>query len=159
MKRHPLFAAVIALLVVIGAGAAYAYFTAANGSSSGHATNGTLAPVTVDAFVGGDAPSSTLLPGGSADVILRIKNQNAFPVTLVTVTGGPAAITVDSGHSGCTVAGVVSFTNQTGRADTIAASPTTTLVHLANAASMTSAAASACQGATFNIPVTITVHK
>jgi hypothetical protein len=154
-RRVPLLIAFL-LLVVIGAGAAFAYFTAA-GSGSGSSSGGTLQAVTVDAFVGGDTPSpSVLTPGGTADVILRVKNTNAYAVKLVTVTGGPAAITVSSGHAGC-LPSDVTFTNQTNRSDAINASGTT-LVHLAGAAGMSSSAASACQGATFTIPVTITVQ-
>ncbi len=153
MKRRMVFLVVSALLVLVAAGAAFAYWTAP-GSGSGSGSTGTLQPVTVDAFVGGDSPSSVLVPGGTADVIVRVKNTNAYTVKLITVTGGPAAIT--TAHSGCSAADVT-FTNQSGRSDVIAASETT-LVHLANAASMTSSAASACQGATFTIPVTITVQ-
>ncbi len=154
MKRRTLFLAGLVLLVVIGAGAAFAYWTT-HGAGTGTSSSGTLQPVTVDAFVGGDSPSpSFLLPGGSADVILRVKNTNAFAVTLVTVNGGPAAIT--DNKSGC--AGTdLSFASQSSRSDTIAASGTT-LVRLTGAATLSTSAANACQGATFFIPVTITVH-
>jgi hypothetical protein len=158
MRNKRVVAAVVgAILLVlgIGSGVAYAYWSA-SGQGSGATSAGTLQPVTVTALVGGDTPSSSLLPGTSADVVLRIDNPNAFTVTLVSVAPN-GAVTADGSHPGCTTTGVT-FTNQTGLASTIAASGTT-LVHLSNAASMSSSSSSGCQGATFSVPVAITVHK
>lgn len=155
MRRHALLTAAIALFVALAAGAAYAYFTS-HGSGTGHGTTGTIQPVTVAAFVGGDTPSSTLLPGGTADVIVRVSNPNAFSVKLVSVSGN-GTITASGGIGTCTTTGVT-FTNQSGLSATIAASGTT-LVHLAGAANMSSASQTGCQGATFSIPVSITVHS
>ena len=155
----------LALILVLGAacaivlgitgGAASAHWSS-SGSGSGPASTGTLQPVTVAAFVGGDTPSSTLYPGGTADVILRVNNPNAYGVTLVAVSGN-GSITPDVGHPGCTTTGV-SFTNQSGLSSPIGASGTT-LVQLPNAASMDSTSSNGCQGATFTVPVSITVHK
>jgi len=144
-------------MFVLGAGAAFAYFSS-TGSGHGSARTGTLQTVTVSALVGGDTPSSTLLPGGpAADVVLRVNNPNAFAVTLVSVTGGPGAITGAGGTGTCTTTGVT-FTNQNNLSVAIGASGTT-LVHLAGAASMSASSDAGCQGATFSIPVTITVHQ
>lgn len=145
---------VTACVAGAGAGGAYAYFTS-SGSGSSSASANSLTPVTVTAFAGGDAPTSALLPGGSGDVILRVNNSNGQAVTLTSVTGsGP--ITADSAHAGCTTPGV-SFTTQSGLSMTIGASGTT-LVHLPAAVSMSTASSNGCQGATFSIPVSITVH-
>ena len=46
-------------------------------------TTAGLSAVTVSALSGGDAPSGQLQPGGTADVVLRVTNPNAYPVTLV----------------------------------------------------------------------------
>ena len=135
---------------LVGITAAAAYFTA-HGAGAGSATAGTLQPVTVAATVGGDTPSSSLLPGGSADVILRVHNSNSFGVTLVSVSPNGNA-----SAPGCTTTGVT-FTNQSSL--NIAIPSGTTLVHLAGAAGMDSTSSSDCQGATFTIPVSITVHK
>jgi len=132
-----------------------AYFHA-TGSGTGSAKAGSLQTVTVSALAGGDAPSSLLLPGGSADVILRVNNPNAFAVTLVSVTGN-GSITADSGgHPGCTTTGLT-FTNQTTLSVSVPAG--SSLVHLSGAASMSAASSNGCQGAIFSIPVAITVHK
>jgi hypothetical protein len=157
VKRRTLVAAIAVLVVILlGAGGAYAYFTS-TGSGTGHGRAGTLQAVTVAAVTG--TPTTPLLPGSSGDVILNVNNPNAFAVKLVSVTGGPAAITV-SGGSGCTLANSgVTFNNQTSLSITIPASNSSFAVDLPGAASMSTSSVSGCQAATFNIPVTITVHK
>lgn len=154
-RRLGLVVLVALVLILAAVGAGWAYFTS-KGSGEASASVATLQPVTVTALVGGDTPSSALLPGGSADVILRVNNPNSYPVILVSVTGGPAGVTADGGHPDCTVTGVT-FTNKIGLAISIPKSGTT-LVRLPNAASMSLASANGCQGATFSISVTITVH-
>ena len=155
-RRTRIFVGGIALLVCIVGGAAFAYFTS-GGNGSGTANANALQPVTVVALVGGDTPASALQPGASAEVILRVNNPNAFVVKLVTVTGGPGAITADAGHATCTSTGVT-FNNQTGMNVSIGATGTT-LVRISGGASMGSGSLSSCQGATFTIPVTTTVQK
>jgi hypothetical protein len=151
--RSILLVALVAVL--LSASAAIAYVSTA-GTGSGSASAGTMQTVTVSAFVGGDAPSSQLRPGGpAADVILRVQNPNPFTVQVVGIVGN-GAVTADGGHAGCTTTGV-SFTAPTNPTITL---PTgSTLVQLAGAATMSNASVSACQGATFSIPVTLTVHR
>jgi hypothetical protein len=144
----------LAVLACVVTGSAIAYWTA-SGSGTASAATGTLQPVTVTALAGGDTPTSVLLPGATGDVILRISNPNSSAVTLTSVTGN-GTITADAGHPTCTTTGV-SFTSQTGMSTSIAAS-STTLVHLPGAASMSTASSNGCQGATFSIPVAVTVH-
>jgi hypothetical protein len=144
-----------AAMVGLLASGAFAYFTA-SGSATASATATTMQTVTVAALAGGDTPSSALSPGGpAADVVLRVTNPNTFSVSLHDVAGA-GAITADAGHSGCTTTGV-SFTPPADPGVTLP--PGSSLVHLAGAASMSSASLSACQGATFTIPVTITVRR
>ncbi len=144
------------LLVVVGCGVAFAVWSV-TGSGAGAAQSGTLQTVTVTALTGADLPSSTLVPGGSAEVILRVSNPNGTAVQLYSVAAnGP--VTADAGHSGCTTSGV-SFVAPATPVGTSLAANSTTLVHLPNAASMSTASLSACQGATFRIPVTVTVHQ
>jgi hypothetical protein len=154
-RRGPVLVAVGVVAAILAAVASA--FVTTNGSASGSGSTGTLQAVTVTAFTGGDTPSSSLLPGGSADVIVRVNNPNSYAVTLVSVTGGPGSITADSNHGGCTPTSVT-FNNQTGLGTSIAASGTT-FVDLPSAATMSTSASNGCQGATFAIPVTITVRK
>lgn len=146
------------LSVAIGAGTAYAYW-AADGSGGGSAGAGNMQTVIVDAFVPGDAPGSTLVPGGTADVVLRVTNPNPYSVQVYSVTSNGTA-TADNDHPSCTTTGV-SFTGVPGPlspAVSIAAN-TSTLVTLPGAASMDKTSQSACQGATFHLPVTLAVRK
>jgi hypothetical protein len=158
LQRHWLFASAIGLVVVLGGGIAFAYW-ATSGSGTSSAATGNMQTVTVAAIVAGDSPDATLVPGGTADVILKVNNPNAYAVQVYGVSAN-GAITADSAHSACATTGV-SFT-----APTTPISPTVTvganstvLVHLAGAASMSSASMSSCQGASFHIPVTLTVRK
>jgi hypothetical protein len=146
-------AACLAAGALAGAGA-YAYFSA-SGQGPGAANVGSMQTVTVATATA--TPSTPLLPGGTGDVTLEVTNPNDFAVTLVSVTGTGAPVTADSGHPGCTTTGVT-FTDQTGLSTVIPAS-STTAVDLSGAASMSTASSAGCQGATFSIPVTITVQQ
>ena len=150
----------VALVALLGAGAAFAYWTS-QGSGAASASAGSLEPVTVAAYAG-ESISNKLYPGGPAgDVLVKVTNPNPFSVTLVAISGN-GLISADAGHSGCTTTGVT-FTPPANPSLTIGAgatgSPHTESVTLAGAVSMGTTSASACQGATFHIPVSITVHK
>ena len=144
----------VGLVVGLGAGTAYAYFTSA-GRGTGSASTGTMQTVTVAAATA--TQSTALLPGGTGDVSLKVTNPNGYAVTLISVTGTGGAITADGGHPGCTTTGVT-FTNQTGLSTAIPAGGPST-IDLPGAAAMSAASSAGCQGATFSIPVTITVRK
>jgi hypothetical protein len=163
MKDHSGRGAKAALLacvlsLALGAGTAYAYWTHA-GAGSGSAEAAAMQTVTVDAFVSGDSPQSTLIPGGTADVILRVNNPNSYPVQAYSVAAtGPA--TADAAHPGCTTTGVT-FTGAGGPltpAVTLAAN-SSTLITLPGAAAMNITSQSACQGATFHLPATLEARK
>ena len=124
--------------------------TAGSGSASASVTNPdpvTLAPGSATGF---------LYPGTSADVSLTIANPNPFSVnvpSLVLDAGqGPGGFGVDSGHSGCGLS-ALSYTTQTngGAGWTVPANATSWPLDLANAVSLSTAAATDCQGATFNV--------
>jgi hypothetical protein len=153
MKRR-----LVTLIAVMGVlalgGVAWAHFTA-SGSGSGQATAGTIDTVTLSASAG--TPSTPLYPGGTGDVSLEVNNPNHYAVTLVSVTSD-GTITPDANHSSCTTTGVT-FTNQNGLSTIIPASASNYRIDLAGAVSMGSSSSSGCQGATFSIPVTITVEE
>lgn len=148
-------AATVALCVLGGAGSAYAYW-ATTGLGSGSATNGTMQTVNVVALVGGDTPQNSLVPGGTAEVILRASNPNAYPVTVIGVTPN-GNVTADAAHSGCTTTGVT-MTPTLPQTVTIPAN-SSVLLRLPGAASMSTASLSACQGAVFSVPVSLEVRK
>ena len=151
-------AAAAALCLLAGGGTAYAYW-ATTGAGSGAAAAATLQAVTVDAFIAGDSNRTSLVPGGTADVILRTSNPNAFAVQLYSVAAsGP--VTADAAHAGCTTTGV-SFTAPAAPLAPAVTIPahSSLLVSLPGAASMSTQSPSACQGATFKIPVTVEARR
>lgn len=151
-------AATVALCVLGGAGTAYAYWTS-TGIGSGSATNGTMQTVTVDALVAGDTLQTSLVPGGTADVILRATNPNAHPVSIYGFAAN-GAVTADTGHSSCTTTGVTFTPPPAPLAQPITIQANTSiLLTLQGAASMSAASLSACQGAQFKVPVTLEVRK
>ncbi len=111
--------------------------------------------------------STYLVPGGTGDLFVKVNNPNNFAVTItgISQTGG---VTV-SGTAGCTndpawpgtlgTSGVSVPTNAALNITVPANSGSSYTTDIANAASMTTASVSACQGATFQIPVTITVRQ
>jgi hypothetical protein len=137
------------LVAGLGSGAAYAYFTAP-GTGSGTASIGTLQNVTVETATG--TVVNKLIPGGTGDVTLTVSNTNNFPVSVVRVDPNGTPTSPACGTTG------VTFAAQDSLDDTIAANGSTTIT-LANAASMDASSDASCQGATFSIPVTITVQK
>lgn len=146
---------VVAVAVVLGTGGAASAFFHTTGNGAGSGAAGTLR-ITVSAVVGGDTPGSTLYPGGpAADVVLRLDNPNPFAVVVSGISGtGPAV--ADVAHSTCTTTGVV-FTPPVNPAITVPQG--SSLVDLPGAATMTTASVSGCQGATFSIPVSVTVRR
>jgi hypothetical protein len=143
----------IVVTTVLGGGVAYAYWQS-TGSGAGTAGTGTM---TISAAaLSGETANSTLYPGGSADAILKVFNPNGYPVQVVAIT---SAGTPQAGNN-CTPTGVrfVAPTSFTDAQFTLPADQSTVL-HLAGAVSMDTTSASACQGQTFSLPVTVTVKK
>lgn len=163
-RRHKLLVAGAAglLSLGVGAGAAWGFWTT-GGSGTGTATGASIGPVTLVAVTG--SPSTPLYPGGTGDVVFNISNSNAYPVTLSSVTlEAGHSITASNGIGTCSGSGGVSFTTQTPNI-TIPANTATNgypngfPVDLAGAASMSTSSPTGCQGATFSVPITITVKK
>jgi hypothetical protein len=97
-----------------------------NGSGSGYAKAGSSQALTTI-----DVSASTtadLYPGTDGDVVLEVSNPNPYPVRVTDEHG----LTIDIPASGSTQA------------------------TLANAAHMSNASQTGCQGATFTIPVSLT---
>jgi hypothetical protein len=94
-------------------------------------------------------------PGSNGDVELTIENPNAFDVAVDTIVGnGP----VTSGVIGCTTTGV-SFADQNDVTGMTIAAGATINVSLDDAVSMNNSSDNACQGATFNVPVTVSASS
>jgi len=154
-RRIALIAASILLAVGISSGAAYAYYVS-TGTGGNTATVGTLQVVSGDAITT-QTPDTLLQPGDSGEAIVSIHNPNNYPVT-VTDVAQAGAISV-SGGNGCTESNSgITFTAQAGLSVSVAAS-STQLVHLPGSVSMASSSADGCQGATFDVPVSVAVQS
>jgi len=152
-RRSPVAVVTAAGLSAVALCATAFGFWLGTGHGAGAAGTSALS-VNLVALAGGDTPATALLPGSSAEVIVKVNNPTSLPLTLTSVTANGS---VTTGQAGCS-ASVVTFTNQTGLSTPLAAH-SATLVHLPGAATMSTAAASACQGATFTVPVTITARS
>jgi len=159
-RRTPIvFGALVALVLGLSAGSAYGYLTT-HGSGKGFASVGTMQTVTM-ATAG--TPSTPLLPGGTGDVVFSVTNPNNFPVSLVgAALEAYSTITSDESHFGCaTTDGNPAVTLNVPSGDLPVSIPanTTMPINLASAASMDLSATSNCQGAIFDIPLSITAHS
>jgi hypothetical protein len=140
------------LLLGLGVGSAFGYFTS-SGAGHGSASTATLLP----ALGAHGVPTTRLVPGGTADVAVQVTNPNLFAVTVVSATAAVGVVTVDAGHPTCTPASV-DFTDPVGLSLVIPAG-TTEALSFPGAASMSISAPNACQGASFSIPLTLTVRS
>lgn len=153
VRKPLLFGAVVALVVGLGAGTAFAYFTSL-GSGSGVASVGTPQDVTVVNASG--TVTNLLYPGATGDLLVELDNPNSYPVTIVAIAANGTA-TGSGGIGSCVTTGV-SANTQSGLSITVASGNNVAVV-IPNGASMDATSDSGCQGATFSVPVTITVHK
>lgn len=148
-----------ALCLLAGAGTAYAYWGTV-GSGTNSATNAGMQTVSVTALIAGDGPQTTLIPGGTADVVLRVTNPNPYAVQIHSIAAnGPVA--TDTAHPTCTTTGVT-FTAPL----SVPLTPTVSvpansslLITLTGAATMSNLSQSVCQGAIFRVPVTVEARK
>jgi hypothetical protein len=146
--------------IVLAGSVAFAWWTA-GGSGSGYTRAETASALTtVDVSA---STTAQLRPGGSSDVILRISNTNAYPVTVTDINGNGA---ITSGNATCDNASGpytgngVSFTDQSGT--WVVPASGTLDVTLTNAASMANTATTSndsCQAQVFTIPVTLVGHS
>ncbi|MCU1363403.1 MAG: hypothetical protein JWM55_1231, partial [Acidimicrobiaceae bacterium] len=156
--RKPLtFGAVVALVVGLGTGTAFAFFTTL-GTGSGTASVGTPLSVTVEQATG--TVTNLLYPGASGDLKVTLDNPNSYPVTIVAIQGnGPVAVS-SAGIGTCNTTGVAVVT-QSGVSIPVAsdANPPNNPVSVvvSDGVSMDATSDSGCQGATFSVPVLVTV--
>jgi hypothetical protein len=155
---------------VLGAGVAYAYWFAL-GSGVGAAQSGTALGLQISSVASG-----ALVPGGTADVVVTIKNPNAFRVqfTSLAMTNTIKAYSdaaMLSETTSCTAASGVTwqFTSRPGAAApalgsfVIAAGtpavPGSFTLTLTAAAGMAATSDNSCQGQYFSMPITISAQS
>ncbi|MBS4011441.1 MAG: hypothetical protein KGZ72_11880 [Roseovarius sp.] len=145
----------LAVVVLLLAGSAAAYFTA-EGDGQGDASTTTLEDLTVVGSV-----STSLHPGGTADLVLDITNPNGFPVSVDAVVAAVEDVEATGGVGTCDVPDL-SFTEPDAAALAalgLLAADDETEITLEGALSMGAAAQSGCQGASFDVPVTVEVVR
>jgi hypothetical protein len=146
-RKLTLLGAVMALFL-LGSVVFAAWLVTGNGNGAAQATsaqNLVVAPGTTTA---------DLYPGATGAVKVNVTNPNPFGVTITSIAGNGA---VTTGQAGCTTTGVT-FTAPTTTGQVIAAGATLNLT-LPNAASMSNASLNACQGAMFDVPVTVSASS
>jgi hypothetical protein len=145
----------IAVVFGLGSGLAYAYLTS-SGSGTARVTVGNDPPISMVSATG--TPDSKLFPGGTADLTLTLDNPNDFPVDVVSIAPDPQGSIKITGEVGdCSVTGVT--VNPLTDLSIVVVSGRGVVIHIPNAVSMSATSDSGCQGASFNIPVTIKVLK
>jgi hypothetical protein len=172
-SRWPLRSKVLsATMGAVMAGAtAYAatnWFVGLNGASSAEGQSASITNLTISA-VATPAATNLLYPGANGDVVLKISNPNAFPVTLTAVqlpantafAAGYTDSALSAANTGCTASnsGVAwNYATATSGSShtltsplTVAANGTLT-VTMTNAASMSTSAPAACAGTFFSMP-------
>jgi hypothetical protein len=155
VRKLSVLAAIGVPLLALGAGGAAWAAWGIQGSGSSRAQAGTAVPLNVSSAT--ISPTTRLYPGGTADMLIKVRNDNHFPVTISFVVRTSKPITVDSGHAACPVA-VLDTTEADDTFDVswhLTAGQEQTFT-LPNALVMAASAPNACQGASFAIPITIT---
>jgi len=136
----------------IGTGTGWAYFST-TGHGAGTAQAGRLSVQVLDAGDGSSAVSAALLPGEQGPATIRVHNTQPVALTLLAVTAtGPARTSA----SGCDPA-ALQFHDQAGLALILEPGSTQDL-QLPDAVSLSVDAGPGCQGASFRIPVSVTVR-
>lgn len=142
-------------IVVMSSGVSYAYFVGATGSGTGTATTGS--PLTITAS--GATLSGTLYPGATANLVVTLANPYAnSALTITGVAAGTGSVQV-SGGTNCTSANADVSVNTSASSfspSTVAAGATTQITVNA-AVKMGPNSATGCQGASFAVPVAVTV--
>lgn len=141
----------MALFLTLGSiGGALAYWT---GPGSGSGSTATAVTESLQLTPG--TPTAGLYPGGQSDVTLAVANPNAATVRLVSLaldtSQGSGGFAVDASHSGCGLTTLSFTTSDNGGSGWTISGGATISVTLTGALAMSSAAANACQGATFTV--------
>ena len=149
LKNRRRTAAVALVAALVGAGAAFAYFSTA-GSGDGAASVTTAAPLTIAPAT----PTGDLYPGGTGDVALSLANPNDFPLhvdALVLDTSlGTDGFAADAGHAACVNPDLTFVASAADAGWDVGANDALEL-DLAGAIAMGPEADDACQGATFTV--------
>ena len=154
MSFNTRLAGVIGALAMLLAGAAivYAAFTA-TGTGSGRATAVTAQSITITATA---CAAADLYPGGPAGAIcFTLHNPNPYAVSFNGVAYPSAVVSNSSTCAASNVSIATSAPTTLTPAITVGAGATSGTLSIAGVLQMASTAPNGCQGATFDVPVTL----
>lgn len=139
--------------VAVNAGAAWAYWRI-TGSGTGVAVAGSAIKLDLK---GKSDDKKPLYPGGKSNLTVTVTNENNFPIEITTLAPGSGRPTADAEHreSGCRTTGVV-VSKSVHQVSWKVARNTIGVFTLVDGIEMTNSSDTACQGATFTIPVQAT---
>ena len=142
-----------AAAVIVNAGVAWAYWKL-DGAGTAAAVAGSAVGLQLHGRSDGSKP---LYPGGTTDLTVTVINNNDFPVKITSVAAGAGDVTADAAHrdGGCRTTGVVVSSDVLDVAWEVPEN-TTDVFTVPGGLMMTNSSDSACQGATFTIPVRAT---
>ncbi|GAA1588820.1 hypothetical protein [Actinoplanes couchii] len=152
-KAKSALAVVIAVALVAVGGAAWALWSV-GGKGNATARGGTVIELLA---AGRPDPGTPLYPGAGLDLLVMVRNDNTFPVRVDRIRPGSATATADDKHrkAGCLRTGV-SLSRPVYSVALDIAPDSSANVLLPAAVRMTDDSDSACQGATFTLPLTLT---
>jgi hypothetical protein len=139
--------------VAVNAGVAWAYWRV-TGTGTGAARAGAVIELSLKGRSDEDKP---LFPGGTSDLTVTVTNENDFGIRITTVSAGKGRTVADEAHreAGCRDTGVV-VSADVHKVSWEVRKNTIGVFTLADGIRMTNSSDSACQGATFTIPVQAT---
>ncbi|GAA0802946.1 hypothetical protein [Spirilliplanes yamanashiensis] len=152
-RRTILIGGIVAILAVaLNAGVVWAFWRL-DGTTSTTVKAGRAVELAVTGTTAADAP---LFPGGTTALSVTIENPNAFPIVIDTVAPGPERSVADEAHrkAGCRVTGVAVARRVNAVSWRVEGDSTATFT-LPRGVTMTNRSDSACQGATFTIPLQV----
>jgi hypothetical protein len=156
MRNRTIVLGGTALVLLLSAGIAFGLWTA-QGTGSGRARATTAVTATVTPVNCTPSPACIdLYPGyPDGDLYFTITNPNPYAITFTDMTAG--AITVDAGHTAaCPSTSITVDSPVTGLSLVAPASSTTAQLSISDVVTMILAAPNGCQGASFDIALTLT---
>ncbi len=147
-RKSKLIIGVSLVAALAAAGVAFAAWTG-TGTGSGRARAITVQAATVSPVDG----AADLYPGFTGGAVyFTIQNTNPYAITFTSMT--PGTVTVDAGHASCP-ASSVTVAPATGLNLVAPANSTTGTLSISNVVSMAASAPDACQGASFDVQLTL----
>jgi hypothetical protein len=131
---------------------AFSWTTSGGGSGSAEAHT-----QTIDLVVDNPTAQASLFPGSTGDVTFKLGNTNGYQVTVTGIAANGAITSDKGGCAGTNATFTPSLVDATGLV--VASGATAQLVTLPDRLALSADAPNVCQGATFTVPVTVTITQ